>query len=64
MVGLSEWRWNPPTIVAKRLSGCRWDVGWSEGAMDAEESGKFMEKGELSCVGKSEESKIGEQDRR
>jgi len=27
--------------------------------MDAEESGKFMEKGELSCVGKSKESKMG-----
>ena len=27
--------------------------------MDAEESGKFMGKGELSCVGKSEESKMG-----
>jgi len=27
--------------------------------MDVEESGKFMEKGELSCNGKSEESKMG-----
>jgi len=32
-------------IVAKRLSGCRWDVGWSEWVMDAEEeSGEFMRK--------------------
>jgi len=30
-------------IVAKQLSGCRWDVGWSEWVMDAEEeSGEFM----------------------
>ena len=32
------------SIVAKRLSWCRWDIGWSEGVMDAEESGEFMEK--------------------
>ena len=37
-------------IVAKRLSGCNWDVGWSEGVTDAEESGKYIEKAELSCV--------------
>jgi len=45
--------------VTKRLRQCRWDVSWSEGVKDAEESGKFMEKDELSCVGKSEESKMG-----
>ena len=40
--------------MAKLLSGCRWDVGWSEGIMDAEEKekeeeegGEFMEKAEL-----------------
>ena len=33
------------SVVTKRLSGCRWDVGWSEGLMDAvEESGEFMRK--------------------
>ena len=26
-----------------RRSGCSWDVGWSEGVMDAEESGKFVD---------------------
>jgi len=31
-------------IVAKWLSRCRWDAGWSEGVMNAEESGEFMEK--------------------
>jgi len=32
-------------IVAKRLSGCHWDVGRGEGVMIAEEeSGEFMEK--------------------
>jgi len=31
-------------IVAKWLSGCRWDAAWSEGVMNAEESGEFMEK--------------------
>jgi len=41
-------------IVTKRLSGCNWDVGWSEGVMDAEESGKYIEKAVLSCVGRSE----------
>jgi len=45
--------------VAKRLSGCNWDVGWSEGVMDAEESGKYIEKAELSCVGVSKLSKMG-----
>jgi len=40
-------------IVGKRLSGCNWDVGWSEGVMDAEESGKYIEKAKLSCVGGS-----------
>jgi len=34
-------------IVAKRLSGCHWDVGWSEGVTDADESEKFVEK--LNC---------------
>ena len=40
--------------MTQRLSGCHWDVGWSEGIMDAkekekeeEESGEFMEKAEL-----------------
>jgi len=36
----------------KRLSGYNWDVGWSEGVMDAEESGKYIEKAELSCIGR------------
>ena len=46
--------------MTKRLSGCRWDVVWSKGVMDAvEESGEFMEKAELSCIGRSEESKMG-----
>jgi len=37
--------------VAKRLSGCHWDVGRSEGVMDAEEvSGEFMKKAELSVA--------------
>jgi len=31
-------------IVTKRLSGCYLDVGLSEGVMDAEESGKYVEK--------------------
>jgi len=39
-------------IVTKRLSGCHWDVGWSEGVIDAEESGEYIEKAELSCVGR------------
>jgi len=48
------------SIVTKRLSGCRWDVVLSKGVMDAvEESGEFMEKAELSCIGRSEESKMG-----
>jgi len=38
-------------IVAKRPSGCNEDVGWSEGVMDAESSGEYIEKAELSCVG-------------
>jgi len=38
-------------IVAKRLSGCNWDVGWSEGVMHAEDIGEYIEKAELSCVG-------------
>jgi len=34
--------------VAKLTSGCRWDVGRSEGVMDAEqENSEFMEKTEL-----------------
>ena len=45
--------------MAKWLSGCGWHVSWSERVKDAEESGQFMEKGELSCVGKSEDSKMG-----
>jgi len=39
-------------IVAKWLSGCNWDVGWSEGVRNAEESGEYIEKAELSCVGR------------
>jgi len=31
-------------IVTKRLSGCYWDVGWSEGVMHAEDSGEYIEK--------------------
>jgi len=46
-------------IVTKRLSGCHWDVGWSEGVMDAEDSGEYIEKAELSCVGGSELSTMG-----
>jgi len=46
-------------IVTKRLSGCYWDVGWSEGVMHAEDSGEYIEKAELSCVGGSELSKMG-----
>jgi len=46
-------------IVTKRLSGCHWDVSWSEGVMDGEESGEYIEKAELSCVGGSELSKMG-----
>jgi len=38
-------------IVAKQLSGCNWDVGWSEGVKDAESSGEYIEKAKLSCVG-------------
>jgi len=34
-------------IVTKWLSGCHWDVGWSEEVMDAEESGEYIEKAEL-----------------
>jgi len=45
--------------VAKQLSGCNWDVDWSEGVMDAEESGKYIEKAELSCEGGSKLSKTG-----
>jgi len=37
--------------VAKWQSGCCWDVGWSEGVIDAEEeSDKFMGKAEPSCI--------------
>jgi len=43
----------------KRLSGCHWDAGWSEGVMDAGKSGEYIEEAELSCVGRSE-SKMGE----
>jgi len=46
-------------ILAKRLSGSSWDVGWSEGVMAAEESGEYIEKVELSCVGGSKFSKMG-----
>ena len=46
-------------IVTKRLSGCYWDVGCSEGVMHAEDSGEYIEKkAELSCVGGSELSKM------
>jgi len=39
---------NESGIVAKKwLSGYNWDVGWSEGVMDAEESGEYIEK--LNC---------------
>ena len=62
LLGYLEKSWSDGRVMVnstvncgKRLSGCRWDVGWSELVMDAaEQSGKFMEKAELSCVGKSE----------
>jgi len=38
-------------IVTKQLSGCYWDVGWSEGVMQTEDSGEYIEKAELSCIG-------------
>jgi len=34
-------------IVAKPLSGCNWDVGWTVGVMDAEPSGEYIEKAEV-----------------
>jgi len=46
-------------IVTKWLSGCNWDVGWSEGVMDGEKSGEYIKKAELSCVGGSVLSKMG-----
>jgi len=46
-------------IVTKQLCGCYLDVGWSEGVMHGEDSGKYIEKAELSSIGGSELSKTG-----
>jgi len=46
-------------IVTKQLSGCYLDVGWSEGVMYGEDSGEYIEKAELWCIGGSELSKTG-----
>jgi len=54
IIGLNSANHRAVIPVDADWSGYNWDVGWSEGVIDPEESGKYIEKAELSCVGGSE----------